>query len=73
VERIVMRPIGTPPSAACWNCGAVVDQSGVRAARYMYRADQPLAVLVEDWIACTCGAFQNLRCLNAISVETLGG
>ena len=67
-----MRPIGVPPTAACWHCGTAVDLNGVRAARYIYRGDQPLTALVEDWIACKCGAYQNLRCVNEITVETLG-
>jgi hypothetical protein len=72
VERIVMRPLGTRPTTVCWHCSAPVDHSGVHAARYIYRGDQALTALVEDWIACSCGAYQNLRCVNEITVETLG-
>jgi hypothetical protein len=73
MDRIVMRPIGAPPQAACWHCGAVIDRTaGVLAARYIYRGDQPLTAIVEDWMECTCGAYQNLRCLNEITVESVG-
>jgi hypothetical protein len=73
VNRIVMKPVGKAPATTCWNCGAPVDNaSGVHAARYIYRSEQPLTAVVEDWIECACGAYQNLRCLNEISVETLG-
>jgi hypothetical protein len=73
MERIVMRPIGAWLQTACWHCSQPVDrESGVLAARYIYRGDQALTVVVEDWIACSCGAFQNVRCLNEITIETLG-
>ncbi len=72
MQRIVMRPIGAAPQAACWHCGTMVDKaSGALAARYMYRGDQAQTAVVEDWIACVCGAYQNVRCLNEITVETL--
>ena len=72
MDRIVMRPIGTPPPTVCWHCGATIDKKGTRAARYIYRAEAPLTAVVEDWIHCACGAYQNLRALNEISIETFG-
>ena len=36
--------------------------------RQIYRGDQPLTVVIEDWMECTCGAYQNVRRLNEISV-----
>lgn len=68
-----MKPIGSPPATLCWNCGAAVAKdSGTHAARYIYRGDQALTAVVEDWIACACGAYQNVRCLNEITVEKMG-
>lgn len=68
-----MRPIGVTAAIACWHCGQPIDFSaGDATARYLYRGDQPLTVVVEDWVHCTCGAYQNVRRLNEISVETFG-
>lgn len=68
-----MKPIGEPAPVACWHCSRPVAFSEeAQAARYLYRGDQPLTVLVEDWLRCECGAFQNLRRLNQIVVESLG-
>ncbi len=68
-----MRPIGKAPATTCWNCNAVIEnKKGTHAARYIYRSEQPLTAVVEDWVHCECGAYQNIRCLNEITVETLG-
>ncbi|HEV8022917.1 MAG TPA: hypothetical protein VGP41_16700 [Candidatus Lustribacter sp.] len=68
-----MRPVGTPPPVVCWHCGAkIVAEEGNSEARYLYRGDAPSTVIVEDWIVCVCGAYQNVRRLNEISVEPLG-
>jgi hypothetical protein len=67
-----MRPIGTPAAVACWHCGTSIDFSGETAARYLYRGDQALTVVVEDWMRCACGAYQNARRLNEILVESFG-
>ena len=68
-----MRPIGPEPATPCWHCGGPIERSvGVHAARYIYRGDQPLTVVIEDWMECACGAYQNLRRLNEITVEPLG-
>lgn len=68
-----MRPIGVTAAIACWHCHQPVDfSSGDPTARYLYRGDQPLTVVVEDWMHCACGAYQNVRRLNEISVETIG-
>jgi hypothetical protein len=73
MERIVMRPIGVAPATVCWHCGNVVDfNSGVHAGRYIYRGDQPLTAVIEDWIHCECGAYQNVRRLTEITVEPVG-
>lgn len=68
-----MRPVGVPPAVVCWHCGAAIDaEAGNAAARYLYRGDAPSTVIVEDWIVCSCGAYQNVRRLNEIHVEPLG-
>ena len=68
-----MRPIGTAVPVECWHCGAQVERGrGFHAARYLYRGDQPSTVVVEDWIECECGAYQNVRRLNEITIESLG-
>ena len=69
----MMRPVGVPAPVVCWHCGATIDaEAGNAAARYLYRGDAPSTVIVEDWIVCVCGAYQNVRRLNEISVEPLG-
>jgi aerobic-type carbon monoxide dehydrogenase small subunit (CoxS/CutS family) len=73
VKRIVMRPLGPPPATSCWHCGGpIVREVGVHAARYIYRGDQPSHAVIEDWMECECGAYQNIRRLNEITVESLG-
>lgn len=68
-----MRPIGVAPQIACWHCSRPIDFSAdEQAARYIYRGDQPLTIVVEDWLHCTCGAYQNVRRLTEITVEALG-
>jgi hypothetical protein len=44
-----------------------------RVARYMYRGEQPSTVIVEDWITCACGAYQNVRRLHEMVVDGTGG
>jgi sarcosine oxidase delta subunit len=61
-----------PPAlagAACWHCGRSV--SGRRVARYLYPGDRPRTAIVEDWHACPCGAFQNVRRPTEISISSL--
>ena len=73
MERVTMRPIGKAPPVECWHCRRPVERGdGVPAMRYLYRGDQPSTVVIEDWIECACGAYQNIRRLNEISIETLG-
>jgi len=68
-----MRPIGTPPPTPCWHCGESIERSGEAfEVRYIHRSEQPLTVILEDWIKCTCGAYQNVRRLTEILVESLG-
>jgi hypothetical protein len=68
-----MRPLGPDPETVCWHCGRVVERNaGVHAARYIYRGEQAATAIVEDWMQCECGAYQNLRRLNAITIEPLG-
>ena len=68
-----MRPIGAAPRTVCWHCARPIDFAvDAQAARYLYRGDQPLTVIVEDWMRCTCGAYQNIRRLTEITVEALG-
>jgi hypothetical protein len=73
MERIVMRPIGPVPEAVCWHCSRTIDKDvAVHAARYIYRGDQPFTAVIEDWIECACGAYQNIRSMSEIVVEALG-
>jgi hypothetical protein len=68
-----MRPIGAVAPVVCWHCSQPLDPAAADpAARYLYRGDQPHTVVVEDWLHCTCGAYQNIRRLNEISVDPLG-
>jgi hypothetical protein len=68
-----MRPLGPDPTTACWHCGRIIEpRVGVRAARYIYRGEQPATAIIEDWIECECGAYQNLRRLNEITIESIG-
>ena len=72
MQRIKMRPIGPPPKVPCWNCGREIEvRSGKRSARYLYRGEQPSTVIVEDWVPCECGAFQNVRHLNEVVVDAV--
>jgi hypothetical protein len=72
MQRVKMRPIGPPPKVACWNCGAqVAVERGKRGARYLYRGEQPSTVIVEDWVPCACGAFQNIRHLNEVIIDAV--
>ena len=67
-----MRPIGTPPAAVCWHCSRTIDREiAVHAARYIYRGDQPATAVIEDWLECECGAYQNVRRMSEITVETI--
>jgi sarcosine oxidase delta subunit len=67
-----MRPIGVLAPIACWRCTQPIDTTLESTARYLYRGDQPLTVVVEDWMHCPCGAYQNVRRLNEITVQTFG-
>lgn len=68
-----MRALGTTTETLCWHCNRPIDDgNSVPAARYLYRGDQPATAVVEDWIECSCGAFQNVRRLNEITIEPLG-
>ena len=67
-----MRPIGVPAPIVCWHCAQPIDIGVDSKARYLYRGDQPLTVIVEDWMHCPCGAYQNIRRLTEITVETFG-
>jgi len=68
-----MRPLGVAPATVCWHCSLPIDfEASEPTARYLYRGDQPLTVVIEDWMRCSCGAYQNVRRLNGITVEALG-
>lgn len=70
MQRVNMRPLGPAPHVSCWNCGREVAVARAnRAARYMYRGEQPSTVIVEDWITCPCGAYQNVRRLHEMVVD----
>ena len=70
MDRIRFDPVddGTP-TPTCWHCGRALG-STASEARYLYRHDGERAIF-EDWIACTCGAFQNIRRLHSITIETI--
>ncbi len=73
MERIVMRAIGAVPETVCWHCSRTIDPDvAVHTARYIYRGDQPFTILIEDWLQCACGAYQNVRRMSEIRVEALG-
>jgi hypothetical protein len=73
MQRIIMRPLGAVPDIVCWHCSRTIDRDlAVHAARYIYRGDQPDTAVVEDWMECECGAYQNVRSMSEISVEHLG-
>jgi len=68
-----MRPIGTAAQTVCWHCNRPLDVAAdEQTARYLYRGDQPLTVVVEDWLHCPCGAYQNIRRLTEITIESVG-
>ncbi len=68
-----MRTLGTDPPVICWHCTRVIDRrTAVHAARYLYRGDQPYIALIEDWLECECGAYQNVRRMSEITVEAIG-
>jgi hypothetical protein len=72
MERIIMRPLGTVPAVVCWHCSRTIDRElAVHAARYIYRGDQPSTAVIEDWLECECGAYQNLRRMSEIIVEPI--
>jgi hypothetical protein len=73
MERIVMRPIGSTPDIVCWHCSRTIDRElAIHAARYIYRGEQPFSAVIEDWVECVCGAYQNSRVMAEIRVEALG-
>jgi hypothetical protein len=73
VQRIVMRPIGTTPDIICWHCSRKIERRGaILAARYLYPGEQPSTAVIEDWIECECGAYQNTRTMSEIRVEHFG-
>jgi len=73
MERITMRPIGSVPEAICWHCSRTINRDlAVHAARYIYRGDQPTTAVIEDWLECECGAYQNVRRMTEILIEALG-
>jgi hypothetical protein len=70
MERVEIRT--DPPAvhdARCWHCGRAV--GGRRAVRYLHPGDRPRTAIVEDWHACPCGAFQNVRRPTEITVSVL--
>jgi len=73
LERITMRPVGASAETPCWHCQRPIhEETGLHAARYLYRSEQPQLAVVEDWIHCECGAYQNVRHLSEITIETFG-
>lgn len=60
-----------PPlhGTTCWHCGRAI--AGRRVARYLYPGDLPRSAIVEDWHACKCGAFQNVRRPTEITVSSI--
>lgn len=65
-----MRPIGGADGCVCWHCGRTVDLQ-MRTTRYLYRGELPSTAVIEDWVPCDCGAFQNVRRVNEIIISPL--
>ncbi|HEX3468349.1 MAG TPA: hypothetical protein VHT05_09755 [Candidatus Elarobacter sp.] len=59
MERVELRPDPPACAARCWHCRSTV--SGPSIARYLYPGERPRTAVVEDWYACACGAYQNVR------------
>jgi hypothetical protein len=60
MERVEL--CSDPPAARdarCWHCRRAV--TGRVVARYLYPGERPRTAVVEDWYACECGAYQNVR------------
>ena len=72
MDRIRFTPLDDGTKApVCWHCSQTLVATHSEA-RYMYRHDGERAIF-EDWIACDCGAFQNIRRVHSITIETLRG
>ena len=70
MDRIRFLPVDDGAKApTCWHCGNALANTQSQA-RYLYRHDGERAIF-EDWVACTCGAFQNIRRLHAIEIQSL--
>ncbi|GAC1422565.1 MAG: hypothetical protein NVSMB5_16130 [Candidatus Velthaea sp.] len=65
-----MRPLAQlPPPPQCWHCGEALP-GGASAARYLYQGPSAATAIVEDWMSCRCGAFQNVCQIKEISIES---
>lgn len=72
MERVELR--SDPPAARdarCWHCRRPV--VGLTVARYLYPGERPRTAVVEDWFACMCGAYQNVRRPTDIRISNVQG
>ncbi len=70
MERVTFHKTdATDTEATCWNCGTAV--GGAVEARFLYRRSQ--RVVFDEWIACPCGAYQNVMRERSVSIEPLTG
>lgn len=63
-----MHAVSTVEMPLCWNCTRPI--TGLSEARYLYRGPQATTAIVEDWVACACGAFQNVRQVKEIQISS---
>ncbi len=69
MDRVVFHETeAADAEASCWHCGATV--GGTVEARFMYRRSH--RVVFDEWIACACGAYQNVMRERIVTVEPLG-
>jgi hypothetical protein len=65
-QRIRFIPIESDePAPRCWHCGRAV--TGKAKATFLYPRKRH--VVVDRWLECECGAFQNVSHPHQISIE----
>jgi hypothetical protein len=69
MERVELRPDPLARDARCWHCRRAV--TGPCLARYLYPGERPRTAVVEDWYACACGAYQNVRRSSEIRISAV--
>jgi len=65
-QRIRFIPVESAEEAPlCWNCGKAV--AGPAEATFIYPRQRQ--VLVDRWLRCECGAYQNTSRRHEITIE----